>query len=121
MATFNDLSEHTGTLIVIIGFVVTLCITLLGVIYKIVFRIGEALKVDILNMIKDLDNKLGDVWKEIGKIRERQIDLRQELPKAYLRIEGPGYKALFDGIIRIEAHFEAFADECRSGKCGGKK
>ena len=117
MTAFSDLSEHTGTLIVIIGFVVSLCIALVGTIYKIMMRIALTLKSDILEMIAKVDGRIGDVWEEIGEIRKRQDSLREQLPKEYLRIDGPGYKAMIDGINRIETHFEQFATDCKDGKC----
>lgn len=115
-ATFSDLSEHTGTLIALLGILLAICGALVASIYKI----GLTLKTDILEMITKLDNRVGDVWEEIGKLRERQETLREALPKEYLRIDGPGYRALLEGIGRIEVHFEQFAKDCRDGKCGGK-
>jgi hypothetical protein len=118
---FSDLSEHTGTLVVLVGAALTVCGVLIGVVYKVILKVGETLKTDILKMIASLDGKIDAVWGEIGKVRDRQVSLRESLPKEYMRLEGPGYKALIDGLNRIETHFEQFADDCRSGQCGGKK
>jgi|WetSurMetagenome_2_1015567.scaffolds.fasta_scaffold38931_5 hypothetical protein len=117
MGNFHDLAEHTGTLVVLIGFVITLCLALVGTIYKIMMKIALTLKEDILNMIAKVESRIGDVWDEIAEIRKRQDMLRETLPKEYLRLDGPGYKTLNDGIDRIEGHFEAFTKDCRDGKC----
>jgi hypothetical protein len=117
MAQFSDLAEHTGTLIVIIGFIVSVCGILIGAVYKITFTIMENLKQDLFDMINKLDGKIGDVWEEISKIRDKQTVLREELPKEYIRVDGEGYKALLNGINRIETHFEQFVRDCKDGKC----
>jgi hypothetical protein len=80
-------------------------------------------KGDILSRIQEVDDKierkLDATWKEISFLKDNQAMLRAELPKEYLRIDGPGYHALLKGITRIEEHFEVFAKDCRDGKCGG--
>jgi hypothetical protein len=119
-STFSDLAEHTGTLVALISTLLIICSSLIVVVYRIVFKIGESLKTDILTMIHKLDTKIGEVWSEISKIRERQDTLREVLPKEYMRLEGPGYRLIIEGITRIETHFEQFAQDCRDGKCGGK-
>jgi hypothetical protein len=121
ITSFSDLAEHTGTLVVLIGFVITICGILLAAMYKMVFRIGETLKDDIFKMLTVLDGRITDVWSEISKLRERQVNLRSELPKEYMRLDGPGYRAIIEGLGRIETHFEEFAKDCRDGKCGGKR
>lgn len=115
-----DLSEHTGTLVAIIGSLAFICGTLALVVWRIMVSVALTLKTDILAMIKTLDGRIETVREEIGKIRERQDKLREEWPEKYLRIDGIGYKVLSDGIGRIETHFEKFAEDCREGKCGGK-
>jgi hypothetical protein len=119
-STFSDLAEHTGTLVALISTLLIICSSLIVVVYRIVFKIGESLKTDILAMIKTLDNKIDEVWSEISKIRDRQVTLREVLPKEYMRLEGPGYKLIIEGITRIETHFEQFSQDCRDGKCGRK-
>lgn len=121
MAAFTDLTEHTGTLVALLSALAGVCALLIGVIYKVMMRIALTLKEDILDMIAKLDDRVGDVWEEIGKIRDRQERLREELPEKYLRLEGPGYRVLIDGIHEIKEHFNAFTKDCRNGKCGAQK
>lgn len=120
MAMLHDLAEHTGTLLAIIGVLVALIGTLIAVVWKITLNVATTLKEDIFEMIEKLDDRISAVWSEITKIRDRQVSLRVELPKEYLRIGGPGYRVLIEGITRIETHFETFAQDCRDGKCGRK-
>lgn len=116
-STFSDLGEHIGTVVAFAGFLLLMCISLVGVIYKIALT----LKADILKMIDKLDDKLESVWGEISKIKDKQDLLREQLPKEYIRLEGPGYKFLVDGIKRIEGHLEAFIEECRRAwRCNGQ-
>jgi hypothetical protein len=120
MATFSDLAEHTGTLVSLIGALATLCCLLALIVWRIMLRVAFTLKTDILAMIDKLDSRIGKVWAEMGKIKDKQEKLREELPERYMRFDGPGYESLNNGINRIEAHFEKFAQDCRDGKCGGR-
>ena len=75
----------------------------------------------ILSLLKIGFNKfiseMSELWDAIKEIRDKQADLRAQLPKEYLRLEGEGYKALIDSLKRIETHFEQFTKDCREGKC----
>ncbi len=75
------------------------------------------MKIGISKTLKELES----VWDAISVLRNNQSTLRAELPRDYLRVDGPGYDALHDGITRIETAFNLFAKDCRDGKCGGKK
>ncbi len=113
--TFADLGEHVGTVVAILGIFAFICATLVGVIYKIAL----GLKVDIFRMIEKLDERIENIWGEIGFLRQNQSILREALPKEYMRLDGPGYKAMIESLTRIENHFEEFVNFCRSGKCKG--
>ena len=71
--------------------------------------------------ISKFSGELSNLWEAVTMIREKQELLRETLPKEYLRVAGPGYMAIMESLIRIERHFEEFAQDCRDGKCGGKK
>lgn len=117
MATFADLAEHTGTLVSLIGFLVILCSAFIGVIWRIMTKIAFTLKEDLFKMITQLEGRVGEVWDAIDEIRSKQEVLRETLPKEYIRMDGPGYKAIIEGINRIERQFEKFTEDCREGKC----
>lgn len=133
MATFSDLGAHTGTLVALIAFFVSLCLALIGVIYKIMTSIALALKTDVLKLIDKVDDRVTTAFAVMEShrqeqeskneaIRARQDELRTILPEKfdrYLQINGPGYKTLVDGINRIEGHLEGFIDDCRAGRCIG--
>ena len=75
----------------------------------------------ILSLLKLGLNKfiseISEMWDAIKEIRDRQANLREDLPKEYLRIDGEGYTAIRESLKRIENHFEQFAKDCRDGKC----
>ena len=111
--TFADLTEHTGTLIALIGALFTVCGILVAVVWRVVFNVGVTLKKDIFDMMIHQDDR-------IDRIEERQIDLRQRLPLEFVRFDGIGFKTLAEGIGRVENKFDRFVDDCREGKCGVK-
>lgn len=71
--------------------------------------------------VKHVNENIGEIWQRITKIADRQEQLREELPDKYLKVGGPGYKALADGIHRIENNFDRFAKDCKDGNCGAKR
>ena len=92
---FADLAQHTGTLVALISSFAIICGILIGTIYKL----GLILKADILAMITSLNSKLDGieqgVWTEINRIKrddlgmmlKRQLELREQIPKEYLRVD----------------------------------
>lgn len=129
-AEFNDLAEHASTLVVLIGVGLVICGTLIGVIWKIMTTIALTMKTDILELVNKVDDRVSVAFQVMedrrkeqelinAKFRERQETLREELPEKYLRVQGPGYKILVDGIDGIKENFEQFAKDCREGHCLG--
>lgn len=77
--------------------------------------IGALILLGINKTLKEIQA----IWEEIKEIKEKQAELRADLPQEYLRLYGPGYAALHDGIQEIKDTFSRFADDCRKGRCGG--
>ena len=123
---FADLAQHTGTLVALISSFAIICGILIGTIYKL----GLTLKADILAMITSLNSKLDGieqgVWTEINRIKrddlgmmlKRQLELREQIPKEYLRVDGLGLKSILDALERIEKHSEKVALELAESKRG---
>jgi|SRR5208337_208410 len=53
------------------------------------------------------------VWEAIQDIRAKQLSLRGDLPKDYLRVGGEGYRALISGIDEIKGHIQTMARDCQ--------
>ena len=85
------------------------------VVALIVIALGTAANSTILLFVKIGINKFSDemagLWKAVDALRTNQMILKEALPKEYLRLEGPGYKAIMDSLQRIEAHSEQVANE----------
>lgn len=61
------------------------------------------------------------VWEEIKYIKENQANLRAELPLNYLYVKGAGFQLLMEALHNLKDSFDNFAQDCKDGKCGGKK
>ena len=85
------------------------------VVALVLIALGTAANSTILYFVKIGINKFSDemagLWKAVDVLRVNQMVLREALPKEYLRLEGPGYKAIMDSLQRIEVHSEQLANE----------
>ena len=85
------------------------------VVALIIIALGTAANSTILYFVKIGINKFSDelsgLWKAMDIVRTNQMNLRESLPKEYLRLEGPGYKAIMESLARIESHSEKVTDE----------
>ena len=87
-----------------------------------IFTLANTVIISLVKLgINKFSGEMASLWEAITVIRDKQELLRETLPKEYLRVAGPGYMAIMESLIRIERHFEEFAQDCREGKCGGKK
>lgn len=55
------------------------------------------------------------LWDKLNVIEGRQISLREELPKEYVRNDR--LEKLDNGLERIEKKLDHFMEDCRKGQC----
>ncbi len=59
------------------------------------------------------------LWKKINEMEQRQVDLRTELPRDYVRTGA--LDKLEKGQQRIESKLDHFMEDCRRGDCAAGK
>ena len=87
----------------------TIISLILGIVGILCAVIGGLLLIGINKTLGEMKA----IWEEIKIIQEKQTALRAEIPREYLRINGPGYNAIMESLKRIEDHGEQVADDLR--------
>lgn len=71
----------------------------------------------ILSLLKlgvsKFTTEMSELWAAINEIKEKQSDLRSELPRDYMRFKGAAYDNVLGGIGRIEHHLEELTRDCK--------
>jgi hypothetical protein len=76
-STFQDLAEHTGTLITLLGGLATICIALIVVIYR-------KLNAGVEEIKNELSKEVGAVRAGLSKHLEDSSECQKNLPKLYM-------------------------------------
>lgn len=109
---WEDLKDHVGTLVAIIS------ILALGIIGLIkgwwTDTSGKFSKLE-----KATADQFTDVWGEVNRLKQNQVDLRTNLPKEYITkdtwIEIQHERLAT--LTRIEHKLDGFIESCRKGQC----